>query len=113
MEQVWQLLFDDGIKDYLNDGEWDEQGMRLILAELLFRVRALEAQCLTMQSLLVSEQVVTAEQLAEMNKSAQKYLMEKDKMRRQEVSVIASSGISPLEWLNFVYSGRFNKQGQE
>ncbi|HWJ02555.1 MAG TPA: hypothetical protein VNU93_02675 [Verrucomicrobiae bacterium] len=109
MKQVWELLSDKGVGEYLSRVELglDEEALRLILLELLFRVNALEAQCLTLQSLLVEHEIVDPDALREYNHRAEDYLSRKDELRQREIRLMSSSGISPLEWINYVYRGKF------
>ncbi len=111
MQNVWSMLADKDIYQSIEDSETiDNEFLRLMLVELLSRIKRLEQVNFAFQALLVQEGMFDEDTLQQTIKNAGEYLNEKDNRKSEINRVMKDSGIEFAEWVNFVVNGSFSER---
>ena len=109
MQTVWSMLADKDIYKAIEDSEtMDNEFLRLLLVELLGRVKRLEEINFAFQALLVQEGLFDENILQQTIKNAGEYLREKDSRKSEINRMMGTSGIQFEEWVNFILKGSFS-----
>lgn len=110
MDKAWKMLADKDILSLLGDSEGiDDDVMRLIIVELLSRIKKLEQINFALQALLIQENLLDSETLHQTIKNSKEYLDFKDAEKSRLGNALRTTGIPFREWVNFTLRGCFEK----
>lgn len=111
MDKIWDVLSDNKIKKMLANSELDidEHTIRLLLIEMLSRIKDLELQNFTLRAVLLENNLVEEQKFNNRLSKAKKYIKEKDNEKERSVEFFSKTGISFVEWASFSNLGSFKK----
>lgn len=103
------MLSDKDILSTLGEAErFDETFLRLLLVELLTRIRKLEQINFALQAQLISKGAIDQGELQETIKNAVEYFNQKDERKSAFNHMLNESGITFEQWISYSLDGRFN-----
>jgi hypothetical protein len=113
MKNVWNFCSDKNIWGVLSDinQNLDQDDYRLLFIDLLHRIKKLETENVTMRMILNESGLCYEEFLKNVQDQVRSYLDIKDAERAKEMEFLSSTGISFVEWVNYMTQGKFDNIG--
>ena len=108
--EPWEMLADKKIWDMLGNTDKDltQDYVRLLMIELFSRIRKLEMENYALQVILLETGLIQEDTYKEVLTAVKEFMQEHDEKKAEEVELFAKSGISFVDWVNFVTKGKFH-----
>lgn len=109
IKEPWNMLADQKIWSMLGNPEYDLSNdyIRLLIIELFSRIKKLEVDNYTTKILLLETGLVTEETYDQVSNSVKEFFRNYDAKKAAEVEFYSKSGISFVDWVNFMMKGKF------
>lgn len=113
MEDIWNLCSDKKIEGILTDTthSLDEETYRLLFLDIFSRIKKIEVENLVLRILIMESGICDEEILKNFIMQAKIYLEEKDEEKAREMEFFSQTGISFIEWVNYMTKGKFDSIG--
>jgi len=110
-QEPWEILSDQTLLERFCEVEKpiDDFLLRLVLIELLQRLKNLEKEVYAARVILEEYLEIPAELYQEVINLTSEYLLQKDQEKARDLAFYRQTGLSLAEWLRFMVFGRFTE----